>query len=518
MLRAHLIQAKLTINQPGDEYEQEADRVADQVMRMELPEAAGRPRDLHRQDSLLQRKCAECEEEEKQLQRKEAPAGTEVAPPIVDDVLRSPGQPLDAATRAFFEPRFGHDSSQVRVHTDAKAAESARAVNALAYTVGRDVVFGAGQYAAGATTGQQLIAHELTHTVQQNPGMGRAPDGLTIKPAGDHLEHEADRIAGQVTREHAECATDESPPLDGHDSSRLHIHADARAAESVPAVNALTYTVGHNIVFGAWQYPPGTRKGHRLLAPELAHVTQPEAAGNGVGYGLFRKKGEGKPQPPPKTKGPPPTTAATPCLPKFKSLKAEITRSVGVREVNGRCELILGTPGKTNGATFTSKVDVPAGCTGTLQYVQLIDMCRGLHLTSGKDIRRKTGGDWIDTQDPIDQQQVSSSGSVEFKSNDSPGQPVVESVERVQAIDSFKTWLMWKPDQPADADRVPLAMVKWNWSAEAKVKKPDERDCAKRWAVTKQKTAGGTGKATKDSPSATKTVTSSDPPTEEGKC
>ena len=69
------------------------------------------------------------------------------APSIIHDVLRAPGQPLDATTRAFMEPRFGHDFSRVRVHSDAKAAESARAVNALAYTVGQDVVFGVGQYA-----------------------------------------------------------------------------------------------------------------------------------------------------------------------------------------------------------------------------------------------------------------------------------------------------------------------------------------------------------------------------------
>ena len=133
---------------------------------------------------------------------------------------------------------------------------------------------------------------------------------------------------------------------------------------------------------------PGTREGQRLLAHELAHVTQQAAAGDGVCYGLFRKKDEDKPKPPPKkttkpedkpkppppkTKAPPATTAATPCVPKFKSLKAEITGSVGVRMVNGRCELALGDPdSKPNGTTFTSMVDVPAGCTGELQYVQLV--------------------------------------------------------------------------------------------------------------------------------------------------
>ncbi|HEY2990878.1 MAG TPA: DUF4157 domain-containing protein [Candidatus Binatia bacterium] len=84
------------------------------------------------------------------------------------DVLRSPGQPLDPAARAFFEPRFGHDFGQVRVHTDAKAADSALAVDALAYTVGRDLVFGAGRYAPETAAGRRLLAHELTHSVQQD--------------------------------------------------------------------------------------------------------------------------------------------------------------------------------------------------------------------------------------------------------------------------------------------------------------------------------------------------------------
>jgi hypothetical protein len=87
--------------------------------------------------------------------------------PIVHEVLRSPGQPLDSATRSFMEPHFGHDFSQVRVHTDSRAAESARAVNVVAYTVGRDVVFGAGRYSPMTTAGQRLLAHELTHFVQQ---------------------------------------------------------------------------------------------------------------------------------------------------------------------------------------------------------------------------------------------------------------------------------------------------------------------------------------------------------------
>ncbi len=86
---------------------------------------------------------------------------------LVHEVLRSPGQPLDADTLRFMEPRFGHNFSDVRVHADPSAERSAQAVQARAYTVGRHIVFGAGQYAAHSPAGRSLLAHELTHTVQQ---------------------------------------------------------------------------------------------------------------------------------------------------------------------------------------------------------------------------------------------------------------------------------------------------------------------------------------------------------------
>ena len=108
-------------------------------------------------------------------------------PSIVDEVLSSSGQPLDARTRAFMEPRFGHDFSNIRVHTDAKAAESAQAVNALAYTVGRDVVFGAGQYVPGTSEGKKLMAHELTHAIQQ-ADMQRIPSKLKVTDSNIALD------------------------------------------------------------------------------------------------------------------------------------------------------------------------------------------------------------------------------------------------------------------------------------------------------------------------------------------
>jgi len=185
------VQAKLTISQPGDKYEQEADRVADRVMSM--PEPAGR----------LQRECSDCEDETqrqpkdeeeeeasaKLLQRQDAPPNLEEEeePPTaaakerpgqkpvvslgvtadIQGLRSSGGQALSPATRAFMEPRFGHDFSRVRVHTDAKAADTAQSVQAKAFTVGRDIVFGGGQYASDSQGGRRLLAHELAHVVQQ---------------------------------------------------------------------------------------------------------------------------------------------------------------------------------------------------------------------------------------------------------------------------------------------------------------------------------------------------------------
>jgi hypothetical protein len=111
-------------------------------------------------------------------------------PPIVHEVLRSPGQPLDAGTRAFMEPRFGHNFSQVRVHTDLKAEASAQAINAQAYTLGRDMVFGPGRYAPGIAAGRRLLAHELTHVVQQT-GVASSVPSIALAETSDGSEREA---------------------------------------------------------------------------------------------------------------------------------------------------------------------------------------------------------------------------------------------------------------------------------------------------------------------------------------
>ncbi len=158
------LQAKLRISEPGDIYEQEADRVAEHVMRMPAPGLSGASTSVQ-----LHRKCAACAEEDRLQNEPHGISGPAVeAPAIVHETLRSPGRPLDAATRAYFEPRFGRDFGAVRVHTGPAAEQSTRNVNAHAYTVGHDIVFDAGRYAPGTQEGRKLLAHELTHVVQQS--------------------------------------------------------------------------------------------------------------------------------------------------------------------------------------------------------------------------------------------------------------------------------------------------------------------------------------------------------------
>ncbi len=178
------LQAKLKVNTPGDHYEQEADRVAERVMRMPAPDAAVPPAVSSTLASPavsgVQRKCAsggtcsKCQEqqpdhEHEHLQMKPAGSNTVAgvpAPPIVHEVLRSPGRPLDAATRAFMEPRFGLDFSQVRVHTDLDAVRMNGRLNAQAFTHNQHIYYGAGKF-PGTNT---LTAHELTHVAQQARG------------------------------------------------------------------------------------------------------------------------------------------------------------------------------------------------------------------------------------------------------------------------------------------------------------------------------------------------------------
>jgi hypothetical protein len=180
------IQAKLTIGQPGDIYEKEADDVADRIMRSShIPP--------------IQRKCAACAagtpcpkcEEEGKLHAEEgtgltprASAGTESS--LMS--LRGRGQPLPPSARAFFESRFGADFGGVRVHTDHRAEEAARSIHARAFTAGQDIAFGEGQFAPDSADGKRLLAHELMHTIQQRDGADNRPAALRIQLTPDSGE------------------------------------------------------------------------------------------------------------------------------------------------------------------------------------------------------------------------------------------------------------------------------------------------------------------------------------------
>ena len=176
---------QLSISQPGDAQEREADSVADKVMRMAEP-LSTLPVKGGSRGGVVQRRCTEREEDAKgaKIRRKEGSAETPQITPSLSagiNTLRGGGSALPASTRASFEPRFGADFSKVRVHTGSVAASTASAINARAFTVGRDIVFNAGQYAPHSREGQHLLAHELTHVVQQTGAQGDAGGGTVMR-------------------------------------------------------------------------------------------------------------------------------------------------------------------------------------------------------------------------------------------------------------------------------------------------------------------------------------------------
>lgn len=186
------LQKKLTVGPAGDAYEREADRVAEKVMRAT--------------DTQVRRACGcagECsgcqpsaragESLQTMRTHDDVGVGGEEAPPIVHEVLSTPGHPLEPSTRASMESRFGQDFSHVRVHSDGRAAESAQAVDATAYTVGRHIVFGPGQSPSGSHDSQQLLAHELTHVLQQTGS------GVSSRNSATHAAQGAAHVGGALT-------------------------------------------------------------------------------------------------------------------------------------------------------------------------------------------------------------------------------------------------------------------------------------------------------------------------------
>ena len=190
------LQPKLTVGAPHDVHEQEADRVAEAVMRMPDDAVARQPLE----EELLQPKTTDqeacCpdlqrqveEEEEEFLQpKRQGREAVAVGPDLEREIQVSQGngQPLPQGSRSFFEPRMGLDFSDVQVHTGAQAAEWTHRLNARAFTLGSDIYFGAGQFAPQTSAGKRLLAHELTHTVQQKGPLSRNRKYAIRRETGD---------------------------------------------------------------------------------------------------------------------------------------------------------------------------------------------------------------------------------------------------------------------------------------------------------------------------------------------
>jgi hypothetical protein len=219
--RLPVVQTKLRVNAPNDRYEQEADRIGDQV-------AGGRSVNAAAISSVasgaLQRTCScggsgECDEcrkkkEEGMVQRKSLDSALSASADPVTSAVSGSGRTMSRDVRGFFEERMGTSFDHVRIHDDATAAESARSLNARAYTTGKDIVFGAGEYRPETESGNRLLAHELVHVVQQGgiqggpyrsveqttspTGARRFSLGPSLEQEPPALEHQADTLASST--------------------------------------------------------------------------------------------------------------------------------------------------------------------------------------------------------------------------------------------------------------------------------------------------------------------------------
>jgi hypothetical protein len=203
------------------------------------------------------------------------------------------------------EGAFGHDFGRVRVHSGHKAADMARSLSARAHSVGHDIVLGAGESIHGADN-RHLLVHDLAHIVQHDvsgrTAIARIPTSTTAPPPSQQRDDATNTQSATMRAAVPDVLHSRGQPLDtatrtrmenrlSHDFGQVRVHADARAAESAHALGANAYTVGRDIVFGAGQYRPSTGGGNKLLAHELAHVIQQEAALEGVRGSAFAPVG-----------------------------------------------------------------------------------------------------------------------------------------------------------------------------------------------------------------------------------
>ncbi len=525
-----VLQTKLTINQPGDMFEQEADRVADTVMRMADLTTPPEPPMPNKPPSGLQRACScggsgsgeceECKTRVMSLQRSSAEASpSEQAPPIVDEVLSSSGGELEAAARNFMEDRFQHDFSDVRVHTDSRAAESARAVNARAYTVGRDLVFGPGQYAPHTSEGRRLLAHELTHVVQQGnnrlapklqrqvteanfPGGGKVDD----RRPGEHLLWNFDIGVTTLKPGHSaqipRLAVEIKQALSRDPDARVDVEGQAsltgsrndvlsqRRADSVKqalvqqGVDAARINI---ITVGSLESLPATTQ-ENLARSRAVRVSVPAH--------LLLPQGPNKP-PAPQPGGCQGTLAGDLTLD-----GADV--NVNLRGLAIRIGAGDGTgnpPGMviSGGATVT-----PPAC-GKFVFLQNVMPFREIVYKDRSRNTFQTSSFVLDTNDPYPSQDFAKlPGTSVPTANDSPSQGIDTFSEgvinTVEVRDDFRMFLMF---QPTGAARTVIQVAEWSWTALVKNSRPNEffeGDLDKDAGASRVSPSSGKGRVTTDVP------------------
>jgi len=219
-----LLQAKLTVNEADDQYEQEADQVANAVMRMSAPSPSSDEED---DSPPIQRLAISS------IQARADGSG-EVSSDVESRIqgLQGGGQPLPESERHFFESRMGADFSGVRIHSDTNAAQTSHDIQARAFTVGNDIAFNSGEYQPKSSAGRHLLAHELTHTIQQ--GAAGPLQAAVQAPSG----------------------------------------TDTQSDQLNQSIQAKAFTTGQDVAVRQGEYNPGSRGGQELIAHELGHVVQ----------------------------------------------------------------------------------------------------------------------------------------------------------------------------------------------------------------------------------------------------
>lgn len=388
------------------------------------------------------------------LHKGDGGAADDVPPQAIRARLGS-GHALDGSVRTRMERAFGSSFSSVRVHTDARAATLSSQVGAHAFAVGDDVAFAGGRYVPGTPMGDALIAHELAHVLQQR-GAGRT-NGTLAAGTSPNLERDADYSAAAVL-------------------TSLWKNGRGGAAE-----------VAHQAL-------PRLRSGLRLSRCKDDEKTAPPT-----------------PQPTP-APTPQPTPAPTPqapaCKPTVKSFEAKKTAGAGEMvkdDRSGTCVLQFSKGGRTAGMHFEVEVDVPAGCTGTLELLQHVDTCN--------EQRDDDNHTWVnssckglDTQDPYKSWRVSKAGTFKARDEDSPSVAPFLGRDMVNVKKAeFAMYLLWTPDSPAGSPRVGLAVANWQWKASA-TKTGRTGACSEQWRVSGVDSTGGVGTPITNAPAAPKVV------------